>query len=97
MDPNIWSRLPTEIINRICHDSVRTRPIHPFAKEIKTLMMLGDIIDKYTTLYGNDAFDLLSIDLDTFVPNENGINWSVQRKWRSMTPMQRLDFVTLTS
>lgn len=97
MDPQLWSRLPDELINRICCEAVRIRPIHPFAEEVKTLMFLGNIIQKYKILYGNDSLDLLSIDLDTFVPNENGINWSVHRKWRSMTPNQRYDFVTLTS
>lgn len=100
MDPQLWSRLPTELINRICTESVMSRPIHPFAFEVKTLMLLGDVIRKYRILYGNDAdaFDILGLDLDNMFPiASGGVEWNVHRKWRSLTPDQRCDFVTLTS
>lgn len=97
MDPKIWSRLPCDLINRICNESVVTRQIHPFAFEVKTLMMLGDVIRKYRILYNNDALDILSVDLDNMFPIQGGVEWNVHRKWRSLTPYQRCDFITLTS
>lgn len=98
MDPQIWKNLPDEIVNRVCCESVRALGTHPFADEIKTLSALGKIIETYEDRYGTpDAYDWLSIDLESQFPNNRSIieGWGVHRKWKSLTPTQRREFFTV--
>ncbi len=87
MDPIIWSRLPDELVHKIL-----CKRVHPFAKEIKTLHLLNDVVNIYVSCYGvEDAYDWLSIDLDNFRDDLDG-NWGVHKKWRKLTPAQRQEF-----
>lgn len=96
MDQSIWSRLPDELINRICCEEVKSRGTHPFAEEIKTLNMFYNIVDLYEDFYGvPDAYDWLNIDLEAQFPDTKSLNWGNQRKWKSLTPNQRRDFFTV--
>ncbi len=94
MNPNIWQNLPDELVNRICCESVKSQGVHPFAEEIKTLVMLEDIINTYTTLYAEEAYDWLGIDLEEQFFNPRSVleGWGVHRKWKSLTPVQRREF-----
>jgi hypothetical protein len=95
MDPNIWSNLTDELVNMICCDAVKSKGVHPFAEEVKTLMELQEIIDAYMNLYdGEEALDWLSNDLEDQFFNPKAVleGWGVHRKWRSLTPSQRRDF-----
>lgn len=87
--------LPVDIANRIYCDAVRLRGVHPFAEEVKTLMMLGSLIQDYTDQYGDEeALDWLSIDLEKRFFNNRSVleGWGVHRKWKSLTPVQRREF-----
>ena len=87
MDPNIWSRLPEDIVNKIL-----SKRVHPFAEEIKTLHLLNDVLNIYTSCYGvEEAYYWLAIDLDNFRDDLDG-NWGVHKKWKKLTPIQRLEF-----
>lgn len=95
MDTYIWRNLPEVLVNRICCESIKSNGVHPFAEEIKTLVVLDDIIKTYTELYGSDeALDWLGIDLEEQFPNPRSIleGWGVHRKWKSLTPSQRREF-----
>ncbi len=85
--------LPEEIVNHICCLAVKLRGPHPFVDEIKTLHMIGGVIERYRKLYNEDAMDWLILDLDTQFPtNQNNWSWGVFRKWRSLTPVERIQF-----
>lgn len=87
--------LPDEIVNHIVCLSVKMRDPHPFAEEIKTLGMIGGVIQKYKNLYGEeDAMEWLILDLDNQFPGVEN-NWSsgVFKKWRALTPAQRREFI----
>ncbi len=95
MDPNIWKNLPDELVNRICCEAVKSRGVHPFAEEIKTLVMFDDIIKTYTEMYGDEEdHDWLSIDLEEQFFNPRSVleGWGIHRKWKSLTPAQRREF-----
>ncbi len=95
MDPNIWQNLPDELVNRICCESVKSKGVHPFAEEVKTLMMLEGIMEQYMNFYnGEEALEWLLIDLEEQFFNNRSVleGWGVHRKWRSLTPRQRMDF-----
>ena len=86
--------LPEELINHIVCLSVKMRDRHPFAEEIKTLNMIGGVIQKYKALYGEDAMEWLILDLDNQFPSvENNWSTGVFKKWRAMTPAQRREFI----
>lgn len=91
MDPNIWSQLPSDIVNRIVCEYIKSKGVHPFAEEIKTLNLLNDVLNIYTSCYGDEAYDWLAIDLDNFRDDIDG-NWGVFRKWKKLTPLQRMEF-----
>lgn len=81
-----WDQLPEDVI---AHIYKFVRQPHPFAEDIKTLALLGDVIRVY------DDIDFLIIDLCDFAPNEKDAHWGVHRKWKSMTPEQRRSFYEL--
>ena len=69
---------------------------HPFADEIKTLNLLNDVLNVYTSCYGDLGFDYLAFDLDNFRDDLDG-NWGVYKKWRKLTPTQRREFFRLVA
>ncbi len=85
--------LPDEIVNHIMCLSVKMRDPHPFANEIKTLSMIGGVIQKYREFYNEDAMDWLILDLDNQFPGVGVENSGVFRKWRALTPAQRREFI----
>ena len=86
-----------EFINIVCCEEVKTREVHPFAEEIKTLNMFYNIVELYEDFYGvhDDAYNWLSIDLEAQFPDTKSLNWGIYRKWKSLTPNQRRDFFTV--
>lgn len=86
MDSNIWSNLHEDILKNILY-----KRVHPFAEEIKTLHLLNDVVNIYASCYGDEAYDWLAIDLDNFRDDIDG-NWGVPRKWKKLTPLQRMEF-----
>lgn len=91
MDPTIWSNLPNELAERICSQPIK---MYNVLEDLKTLMLLKEVVSKYTDMYGEDGVDWLSIDMDTMFPNENRINYGVARKWKTLKPYERLEFFT---
>lgn len=90
----MFHTLPDELVNKICCMAVKLKSPNPFAEQIKTLNMLGEVIQRYKNAYQEDAMDWLSIDLDKCFPDENDdtSDWGVHRKWMSLTPEQRRFF-----
>lgn len=98
MDPKLWSKLPADIIDRVCFESVKMRGSHPFAEEIKTLVTIYDIIKTYCDFYGEDeGLTWLGIDLEEQFFNPKSVleGWGVHKKWKSLTPTQRREFFTV--
>lgn len=88
-------QIPEDIVNRICCEAIKMRGVHPFAEEIKTLNLLNDIIEEYSIMYDVEAFDWLSMDLDNQYPDSKHVNSSVIKKWKSLTPKQRREFIVV--
>lgn len=86
-------QFPEDLVNRICCLAIKNRGPHPFSEEIKTLNLIGSIIENYRNIYNEDAMDWLILDLDNSFPTEEN-NWScgVFKKWKSLTPTQRRMF-----
>lgn len=89
MDPNIWKNLPGDLVERICSQPIKMQRVF---EDLKTLMLFKDIVSKYTDSYGEEGIDWLSVDLDSMFPNENHVNYSVARKWKTLTPEERREF-----
>ena len=89
----ILPQLPEDIVGIICCTAAKLRQPNPCVEDIKTLTILNDIIETYTSHYEGkeEGLDWLANDLDEYLP-ESAWNYGVHRKWKMMTPEQRRDF-----
>jgi hypothetical protein len=86
------ANLPEDIVGIICCAAARLREPNPCVDDIKTLSMLGEIIQEYNVQYGSEeGLDWLANDLDEYL-QESAWNYGVHRKWKMLTPEQRRDF-----